>query len=259
MIGSARMLDGFYYFDEKFSNNKQAQSFGGSVSSNSAYDKIMLRHSRHPSFLYLKHLFPGLFKGVDCNSLYCETCFISKSNRTSYKMKSYSPSEPFYLFHSDVWGPSKVLTLSGKRWFVTFIDDHTRSCWVYLMNSKYEVEQIFKKIYAFIETQFQTKISILKIDNGTEYYNECLGSFLQKKGIQHQSTCRDTPQQNGIAERKNCHLLEVARVLMISMNVPKYFWGESVLIACYLINRMPTRVLNYNTPLQTLKKTFPTN
>jgi len=73
-----------------------------------------------------------------------------------------------------------------------------------------------------IESQFNTKICILQSDNDTEYFNETLGFFIKEKGILHQATCRETPQQNGIAERKNRHLLEVARAIMFSMNVPKY-------------------------------------
>ena len=99
-----------------------------------------------------------------------------------------------------------------------------------------------------VENQFQTKISILQSDNGTEFYNDYLGDFLLEKGILHQSTCRDTPQQNGIAEHKNKHLLEVGRALMFHMNVPTHFWEDAILTSCYLINRMPTRVLNYATP-----------
>ena len=70
-----------------------------------------------------------------------------------------------------------------------------------------------------------------------------------EKGIQHQSTCPHTPQQNGVSKRKNRQLLEVSRALMLSMNVPKYLWGEAVLTAAYLINRVPSRVLNHQTPL----------
>ncbi|RVW37266.1 Retrovirus-related Pol polyprotein from transposon TNT 1-94 [Vitis vinifera] len=92
-----------------------------------------------------------------------------------------------------------------------------------------------------IQTQFQSKIQILKSDNARDYFNSILGEFLAQEGIVHLSSCVDTPQQNGIAERKNRHLLEVARSLMFSMNVPKLFWGQAVLTAAYLINRMPSR------------------
>ena len=99
-------------------------------------------------------------------------------------------------------------------------------------------------------TQFQTKIQVFRSDNGKEYFNKALGKFFLEKGIVHQSSCNDTPQQNGIAERKNKHLLEVARALCFTTKVPKYLWGEAILTATYLINRMPTRILNFKTPLQ---------
>ncbi|KAL5777605.1 hypothetical protein ACOSP7_010531 [Xanthoceras sorbifolium] len=257
-IGSARMMDGLYYFDDGPYSNKKAQGMS-SVSSSSVFEQIMIWHFRlgHPSFQYLRYLFPTLFKGLDCSTFHCEHCILSKSHRTSYLSKPYVSSKPFYLIHSDVWGPSKIPTTSGKKWFVTFIDDHTRLCWIYLMHEKSDVEKLFKDFYTMIETQFQTKISILHTDNGTEYFNKRLGTFLKEKGIYHQSTCVDTPQQNGIAERKNRHLLEVARAIMFSMNVPKYLWGEALLTAAYLINRMPTRVLKYQTPLMHFKHYFP--
>ena len=87
------------------------------------------------------------------------------------------------------------------------------------MNSKSEVVKFFQDFYSMVENQFQTKISILRSDNGTKFYNDCLGDFLLEKGILHQSTYRDTSQQNGIAERKNKHLLEIGRALMLHMNV----------------------------------------
>ena len=156
-----------------------------------------------------------------------------------------------------IWGPSSVTTVSGKRWFVTFIDDNIRLCWVYLMHKKSEVETIFQNFYNMIENQFQTKVSILRFDNGTKYYNSILGSFLTKKGILHQSSGTNTPEQNGIVERKNKHLLEVTCAMMFYKNLPKYLWGDVVLTTSYLINRMSSKVLQYSTPLECLKIFFP--
>lgn len=81
--------------------------------------------------------------------------------------------------------------------------------------------------------------------------------FFLKNGIVHQSSCPNTPQQNGVAARKNRHLLEVARALLFSSKVPNYLWGEAVLTAAYLINRMPSKVLNFQTPINTFKECFP--
>jgi hypothetical protein len=75
---------------------------------------------------------------------------------------------------------------------------------------------------------------------------------LSAHGIHHQTTCPYTPAQNGVAERKNRHLLEVARCMMISMNVPKYLWGRAVMTATQIINRMPYRVLEWQIPMEML-------
>ena len=108
-----------------------------------------------------------------------------------------------------------------------------------------------------IQTQFQTQIQVLRSDNARDYFNSTLGNYLSAHGIIHSSSCVHTPQQNGIAERKNRHLLEVARALMLTTNVPQYLWGEAIVTATYLINRMPSRVLTFQTPYHTFTQHFP--
>ena len=121
-----------------------------------------------------------------------------------------------------------------KKWFIIFIDDYTRLCWVYLMNEKSEVKNMFQVFYKMVENQFQSKICLFQFDNGKEYFNEHLRNFFfEEKGILHRSTCRDTSQQNGIAKRKNKHSLEVARAIMFSMHILKYLWGEAILTSSF--------------------------
>ena len=166
---------------------------------------------------------------MDCSSFQCESCHLSKSHHTTYSLKPYCASKPIYLIHNDVGGPSKITTSSGEKWFVTFINDHTQLCWVYLMNDK--SERFVQNFYTIVENQIQTKIRILGSNNETEYFNQVLGNFLQKKGIQHQSTCSDTPNKIVLPREKNKYLLEVARAIMFSMHVPKYLWGHAILMA----------------------------
>ena len=110
-----------------------------------------------------------------------------------------------------------------------------------------------------VQTQFEEKIQVFRNDNGKEYFNKILGNFFfQEKGIVHQSSCNDTPQQNGVAERKNRHL-EIAKALLFSTKTPTYLWGEAILIATFFINRMPTRVLHFQKPVDVFKKYFPTS
>ena len=83
------------------------------------------RHLGHPSFSYLRHLFPGLFLHFQNVQFTRETCILAKSHRTSYHMSLNKSSVPFALMHSDVWGPSSRTTVSGHRWFVISVDDCT--------------------------------------------------------------------------------------------------------------------------------------
>ena len=98
---------------------------------------------------------------------------------------------------------------------------------------------------------------MLRTDNGKEFVNRTLSDYLLTEGIVHQTSCVDTPQQNGVSERKNRHLLEVAKSLLLSMRVPNHFWGEAVLTAVHLINRQPSRVLQFKTPAQKLLESHP--
>ncbi|TYJ99589.1 Beta-galactosidase [Cucumis melo var. makuwa] len=122
---------------------------------------------------------------------------------------------------------------------------------------KFEVPSIFQNFYHTIKTQFHTKIAILRSDNGREFQNHNLNEFLASKGIVHQTSYAYTPQQNGVAERKNRHLVEVARSLMLSTSLPSYLWGDAILTAAHLINRMSSRILHLQTPLDCLKESYP--
>ena len=164
------------------------------------------------SFLYLKKLFPSLFT-KSLNVFQCEIYQLSKHVHKSYPIQPYKSFHPFSMIHSDVWGQSKIKNITRTRWFVYFVDDHIRISWIFLMKDKLEVSQIFKKIYNMIQTQFHAKIQALKTDNARDYFNSILREFLSREGIVHQSFWIETPQQNGIAERKNRYLLEVVKPL----------------------------------------------
>lgn len=126
-IGNAREDSGLYYFMRVVSLDGSCQM---AVRSSSRRHQVMLLHYRlgHPSFLYLRRLFPSLFRNNDFFS--CEVCQLAKHKRVCSPPQPYQASCPFALVHSDLWGPSRICTRSNKRWFLTFIDDHPRVCWV---------------------------------------------------------------------------------------------------------------------------------
>ena len=124
-IGNAREWNGLYYFDNQNLLNNNISLFSESTKTNK--EKVFLYHCRlgHPSFRVMKQLFPSFFKNLDVESLCCEVCELAKHKRVSFPVSNKISTSPFYLIHTDVWGPSNVSNISGSRWFVTFIDDCT--------------------------------------------------------------------------------------------------------------------------------------
>jgi transposase InsO family protein len=152
-----------------------------------------------------------------------------------------------------VWGSAPIDSYNNFKYFVTFIDDYSRTTWVYLVKAKTEVFSCFQDFFNFIENQYNAKLKIFHSDNGTEYVNKNFTEFFKQKDILHQTTCVNTPQQNGVSERKNRHLLEVTRTLLFQNNVPKIYWSDAVLTVTYLINRLPSMKLKNMSPLEILK------
>ena len=95
----------------------------------------------------------------------------------------------FQLSISDIWGPYRITNISGKIWSISFVDDHTRTTWIFLTKEKSEAYLIFKKFHSMIQNQFQDKVQVLKIDNAKEYFHNILGECLLDNGIVQQSSC----------------------------------------------------------------------
>ena len=129
-------------------------------------------------------------------------------------------SAPSELVHSDVWSPCPVMSPTGFKYFITFIDDFSHVTGLYLMKIHYELFSHFTIFCAEIKTQFHVLVQILRSDNVKEYLSEPFQSFMLQHGILHQTSCVDTPAQNGVVERKNRRLLEIARAVLFQMPVP---------------------------------------
>ena len=132
--------------------------------------ELWLWHRRlgHPSFTYMKHLFPDLFSQLKNFDFQCETCILAKSHRASFPLYLNKKDTPFALIHLDVWGPSPITTVNGFKWFVLFVDDCTRMTWLYLLKHKDEVLGVFKSFHAMVQTQFSAKVQVLRSNNGGE-------------------------------------------------------------------------------------------
>ena len=116
------------------------------------------------------------------------------------------------------------------------MDDFSHVTWLYLMKNRYEF--FFSHFSAFcveIQTQFHVSVQTLRSDNAKEYFSEPFQLFMLQHGILYQTSCVDTTSNNGVAERKNRHLLETTRALLFQMNVPKHFWANTVSTACFFL------------------------
>jgi transposase InsO family protein len=152
--------------------------------------------------------------------------FILTAISLPFPLHASRASHCFDLIHSDAWGPSPVNSHEKFKCYVTFIDDHSRFTWVYFLRSKSEVFCTFTEFFAYVANQFSASIKTLRTDSVGEYLSTEFQAFLASKGILHQRSCPSTPQQNGVAERKNRHLLDVVRTLFVRIICSIYVLGR---------------------------------
>lgn len=181
---------------------------------------------------------------------FCEVC--AKSNMTSlpFTRRSSRANKRLEIVHADLCGPMRTESKGRARFLVTFIDDFSRWCEVYFIKNKSDVLSVFKQYKAYAEKQTSEKIKHLQTDNGREFCNAEFDEFLKSHGIRRRLTVPYTPQQNGIAERKNRTLVEMARCLMMQGGLQPSFWAEAVHTANYLRNRCASKPIDGKTPFQ---------
>ena len=126
------------------------------------------------------------------------------------------------------------LSIDGNKYFISFIDDFTRSTILYFLKKKSGEYNAFTSYKAYVENQGQLKILTIRTDNGGEYFNDEWKSFCKENGIMHEHIVPYNPQQNGIAEHKNRTLLDACRSMIQVAKLPPRFWQEAVGSACYL-------------------------
>ncbi|KAL1352527.1 hypothetical protein AAHE18_06G173600 [Arachis hypogaea] len=178
----------------------------------------------------------------------CEACLLGKHSRKSFPKQSKSrATKPLQLIHTDVCGPIKPLSLGKSVYFLLFIDDYSRKIWVYFLKQKSEAFEAFKKFKALIEKEGGYEIKALRTDRGGEFTSNEFKMFCENRGIRHPLTVPRSPQQNGVAERKNRTILNMART-MLKSKITKRVMGRSSCMCSYLSNRSPTKSLRDITP-----------
>jgi hypothetical protein len=174
---------------------------------------------------------------------------------TLFPSSSISTSKCFSLIHCNIWGRYKTPSIFGAFYFLIIVDDFSRFTWVFLMRNKSETQTLLRQFFHYVHTQFNTKVQKLRSDNGAEFLS--LKIFFLEEGVLFQHSCVYTPQQNGVVERKHRHILKTARALHFQSHLPITFWGECILSAVHIINRLSTLLLHKKTPFEILYNKLP--
>ncbi|GJY28906.1 putative ribonuclease H-like domain-containing protein [Tanacetum coccineum] len=209
-------------------------------------DESVLWHRRlgHINFKTINKLVKdNLVRGLPAkhfeNDQTCVACLKGKQHKASCKSKiQNSITQPLFMLHMDLFGPTFVSSLMNKKYCLVVTDDYSRFTWVFFLASKDETSGILKNFITEIENLVDKKVKIIRCDNGTEFKNRVMNEFCEKKGIKREFSVARTPQQNGVAERRNRTLIEAARTMLADSKLPTTFWAEAVNTACYVQNRV---------------------
>ncbi|RKF60525.1 Retrovirus-related Pol polyprotein from transposon TNT 1-94 [Golovinomyces cichoracearum] len=216
-------------------------------------------HSRmgHISHDYIKYLLQNT-RGVtkitnnDKTDLKCcETCIRGKFTNQINKTSSERQFAYLEKVSSDICGPIRPVTYDNHKYFITFLDAHSRFLEIKLLRSKDLACDAFTQYANLYENNANNKrIRILATDNGAEYINKRMKTVLEKKGITHQLSPAYTKEPNGLIERVNRTIVNRIRCMLITSNLPRELWGEACLTAAYLYNRCPHSSLDFKTPFE---------
>ncbi|GJR82588.1 putative ribonuclease H-like domain-containing protein [Tanacetum coccineum] len=209
-------------------------------------DESNLWHRRlgHVNFKTMNKLVKGnLVRGLPSKlfeiNQTCVACQKGKQHRASCKTKIVSSiSQPLQMLHMDLFGLTFVKSLMKNMYCLVVTDDFSRFSWVFFLATKDETSEILKTFITGIENLIDLRVKVIRCDNGTEFKNRVMNQFCEMKGIKREFSVARTPQQNGVAERKNRTLIEAARTMLADSKLPTTFWAEAVNTACYVQNRV---------------------
>lgn len=210
-------------------------------------DIIGLAHLDHGALRILHEIAIGVPEFSIEHDVVCKGCAMGKYVKAPFPSRATGILD---LIQTNVSGKFSYISLGGYEYYITFIDDYSRFTWILFLKTKNEVFQCFKEFNALVENQPSRKIKVLRSNNGGEYTKGEFVDFCTSEGIRHEFTIPYTPQQNGVAERKNKAIVGAARAMLHDQGLPLFLWAEACNIAMYLQNKSPHRSLGNQTPLE---------
>ncbi|XP_049381315.1 uncharacterized protein LOC125845854 [Solanum stenotomum] len=195
----------------------------------------------------------GLPKLKFSDNKVCDACVKGKQTRSSFKpKKQMSSSRALELIHMDLCGHVKIQSKGGKKYILVIVDGYSRFTWTMFLKSKCEMVDVLMIFIKMIQTELNYKIAGIMSDHGSEFENEKLDTLCADNGIHDNFSAPRTSQQNGVVERKNITLVDIAKTMLIESNLPRNFRAKAVNTACYVTNRCLIRSLLNKTPYELL-------
>ncbi|KAJ3698372.1 hypothetical protein LUZ61_002077 [Rhynchospora tenuis] len=180
---------------------------------------------------------------------FCEDCNKAKAHKKPFVSSISAATEPLQVVHTDLWGPAPVISNKGHRYYVHFIDEFSRFSWLYTCASKADVVKIFAEFKQKVENLLSKKIKTVQCDGGTEF-KPLMHLY---PAITFQVSCPYTPEQNGMAERKHRHLVELSLATMYHACIPFKYWDWIFESVNFVINRLPS---SHTSPITPFEKLF---
>jgi transposase InsO family protein len=165
----------------------------------------------------------------------CSACQAGNTHPTKSVM---STSRPLELLHIDLFGPTTYGSIGGNSYDLVVVDDYSRYTWVFFLCYKSNMFSIFKGFAKRAKNKFDFKIKKNRSDNGSEFKNSKIEDYCDEKGVKHEFSSKYTPQQNGVVERTNQTLNDMARSMLSEYNILDSFWAEPINTACHASNRL---------------------
>src|ERR1700761_4007116 len=239
------------------------QQFAGLVSTCPLDATLWHRRFSHLNHADVKQLVSGkLVKGIIIHSSskpdpICEPCLAGKQHRNVNKVATSHAKGLLDLIHTDLHGPVPVQTPDGFKYWLTFIDDHSRHWSISLLKNKSDAFTALKHYKALMENHTGRKIKAVRDDKGGEWMSNAQKHFFAEQGIQFQHTVRAEPHQNGVAERANRTIAEHVTAMLTESHLPPSFWGFGVMTYVYVHNRSPTSAVSNSVPWTLMHKKKP--
>jgi transposase InsO family protein len=169
----------------------------------------------------------------------CSACQAGKQVGAHHPHKNIMTTDrPLELLHMDLFGLIAYISIGGSKYCLVIVDDYSHFTWVFFLQEKSQTQETLKGFLRRAQNEFGLRIKKIRSDNGTEFKNSQVEGFLEDKGIKHELSSPYTPQQNGVVERKNRTLLDMARTMLDEYKTSDRFWAEAVNTVCYAINRL---------------------